>query len=409
MRITRCPECGTLFQVSSKHLMHRGGKVRCGSCYNIFNAHDYLVRSRSGSKNRHRRKSGFSSRADVYSSPPKNALSSRVESLSTLSERYSTLQPLSQPPESSRTASASFLSSMPPSKPASDYPVQDVIASPALKPRQPRDPAAEIAARVRSERPIPSLLPSIPPSLPSLSTPHNPRPGEAAAFVEKLYSSAPVNHNTPTRPTEPLQGPPAEPSTETAPGTITSGGIPDWAQPPPSIPPAFSRLIDDDEEPVWAQPPQRPLSRWSLFIALLFLFVLASQTLYWFHAKVTSVFPTLKPWYIELGVDPPAAQRSDLIVMEGADLQADPQHQTLTLLATFSNRASFEQKWPLLELTLTDLNDAPIARRVFEVDQYLANNNPGTRLRAHQEVSVALKLAAVQPKPVGYQVQVFYP
>ena len=37
-----CPHCGTEFHISAKHLSVAGGKVRCGSCNNIFNAIEHL-------------------------------------------------------------------------------------------------------------------------------------------------------------------------------------------------------------------------------------------------------------------------------------------------------------------------------------------------------------------------------
>ncbi|HOI53586.1 MAG TPA: DUF3426 domain-containing protein [Azonexus sp.] len=40
---TRCPECGTVFRVTSEQLRLKAGKVRCGSCRGIFNAFDQLL------------------------------------------------------------------------------------------------------------------------------------------------------------------------------------------------------------------------------------------------------------------------------------------------------------------------------------------------------------------------------
>jgi len=40
---TRCPECGTVFRVTSEQLRLKAGKVRCGHCHGIFNAFDQLL------------------------------------------------------------------------------------------------------------------------------------------------------------------------------------------------------------------------------------------------------------------------------------------------------------------------------------------------------------------------------
>ncbi|TEX46097.1 DUF3426 domain-containing protein [Dechloromonas sp.] len=39
---TRCPECGTIFRVTSEQLRLKAGKVRCGHCEAVFNAFDHL-------------------------------------------------------------------------------------------------------------------------------------------------------------------------------------------------------------------------------------------------------------------------------------------------------------------------------------------------------------------------------
>ena len=38
---TRCPECGTIFRVTSEQLRRKAGKVRCGQCQAVFNAFDH--------------------------------------------------------------------------------------------------------------------------------------------------------------------------------------------------------------------------------------------------------------------------------------------------------------------------------------------------------------------------------
>lgn len=40
---TRCPDCGTIFRVTSEQLRLKAGKVRCGQCSRIFNAFDEFL------------------------------------------------------------------------------------------------------------------------------------------------------------------------------------------------------------------------------------------------------------------------------------------------------------------------------------------------------------------------------
>lgn len=40
---TRCPDCGTIFRVTSEQLRLKAGKVRCGQCSRVFNAFDEFL------------------------------------------------------------------------------------------------------------------------------------------------------------------------------------------------------------------------------------------------------------------------------------------------------------------------------------------------------------------------------
>ena len=46
---TRCPHCGAQFRVGREHLQQAGGKVRCGSCLEVFRATEHLVETPGGS------------------------------------------------------------------------------------------------------------------------------------------------------------------------------------------------------------------------------------------------------------------------------------------------------------------------------------------------------------------------
>ena len=44
---TECPSCKTLFRITEDQLASVGGKVRCGFCYGMFNAYDFLFEGES--------------------------------------------------------------------------------------------------------------------------------------------------------------------------------------------------------------------------------------------------------------------------------------------------------------------------------------------------------------------------
>ena len=43
LQITRCPECGSSFNITAAILNMLDGKVRCGACLAVFNARDTLA------------------------------------------------------------------------------------------------------------------------------------------------------------------------------------------------------------------------------------------------------------------------------------------------------------------------------------------------------------------------------
>ncbi|MGB1091872.1 MAG: MJ0042-type zinc finger domain-containing protein, partial [Oceanobacter sp.] len=48
--VTRCPHCHTSFRIRSEHLAAAKGKVRCGSCLQVFNARENLVNTSTAPK-----------------------------------------------------------------------------------------------------------------------------------------------------------------------------------------------------------------------------------------------------------------------------------------------------------------------------------------------------------------------
>ncbi|PKO56140.1 MAG: hypothetical protein CVU28_04030 [Betaproteobacteria bacterium HGW-Betaproteobacteria-21] len=81
-----------------------------------------------------------------------------------------------------------------------------------------------------------------------------------------------------------------------------------------------------------------------------------------------------------LECDIPLPRKPELVSIEASDLHPDPQRKNLlVLVATLKNRAPFAQDYPHLELTLTDVRDQPVLRKVFTPAEYLAQE---TEVRA---------------------------
>ena len=167
---------------------------------------------------------------------------------------------------------------------------------------------------------------------------------------------------------------------------------------------------EDNREPRFKQ------STWPWAIAaLLLLLVLFAQAAYFFRVDLAARLPGLKPSLISycqiLECSVPLPQETELIGIESSDLEADPVHENqITLNALLRNRASYTQAFPDLELTLNDIQDKPLARRIFRPADYLPSaENEKTGLQPNHEFSIKLHLNTTDLKPTGYRLALYYP
>lgn len=148
---------------------------------------------------------------------------------------------------------------------------------------------------------------------------------------------------------------------------------------------------------------------------LMLTFLLVAQGLFYFRSDIAVLVPASKPLIKEscalLGCSIQLPHRSDLMTIEASDLQADGVNASMVILsATLRNRAAFPQAHPALELTLTDTQDLPLARRVLQAADYLdspPDNENGFAAGAERAIRVTLQLADL--KATGYRLYLFYP
>jgi hypothetical protein len=80
------------------------------------------------------------------------------------------------------------------------------------------------------------------------------------------------------------------------------------------------------------------------------------------------------------------------------------------LAATLKNRAPFAQDYPHLELTLTDVRDQPVLRKVLSPVEYLAQGtNAREGFAANGDLTVSLWLDTGEVVASGYRLYLFYP
>lgn len=160
--------------------------------------------------------------------------------------------------------------------------------------------------------------------------------------------------------------------------------------------------------------PKRRTRLWAIASLLLTMLLLA-QSAYFFRIDLATRIPGLKPALVGycriLKCTVPLPQKTDLIGIESSELVADPANENQIILnALLRNRASFAQAFPNLELTLNDMQDKPLARRVFRPTDYLPpSESQTTGLQANRELAIKLHLGTSDLKPMGYRLVLFYP
>ncbi len=154
--------------------------------------------------------------------------------------------------------------------------------------------------------------------------------------------------------------------------------------------------------------PEQP--RWPFVLtSLVLLVLLLMQLLYHFRTEVVQRVPEMAGLYAMAAVDVPLPQNSELVGIDVSDLQADNARGLLVLQATVRNRATFDQAWPSLELTLTDTQDEVISRRVLSAEEYLPPGSHTPAFAGRSDIAIKLWLEARGVGASGYRLYLFYP
>lgn len=186
-------------------------------------------------------------------------------------------------------------------------------------------------------------------------------------------------------------------------------------------PPRPAAAAAADEPPVafLAEPPPRPrhTAAWGLLAVLAFALLLA-QALHHYRTELAVLVPQARP-YLDAACEAVGCQvrlprRPELMSIESSELQVDGQRDAVILLnAVLRNRAPFPQEYPALELTLTDTDDSPVARRVLMPTDYL-RERPLAELLPRGvppggEVVLRLPLDTRRVNATGYRLYLFFP
>lgn len=164
---------------------------------------------------------------------------------------------------------------------------------------------------------------------------------------------------------------------------------------------------------------EKKRSGWLTFlmvlVSVLLLVLLSLQIIYLKRTDIAQHWPQAKPLLVKackaIHCEIALPQNADLLAIDDSDLTEDTVHQHVYFLtSTLTNHAEFIQAFPLLELSLTDLNDQIILRRTLHPSEYLPNNiNESAGIGANDEVHIKLPITIADLKISGYRVYIRYP
>ena len=157
----------------------------------------------------------------------------------------------------------------------------------------------------------------------------------------------------------------------------------------------------------------RAAARLRIAVAVLSIMLLL-QLVYALRVPLATAAPPVRPLLEGMcavaGCSVPLPRRTDALAIESSDLQADAKRPgVIVLTAALRNRGATAVQMPALELTLTNAQDQPIARRILLPKDYL---EPAARaadgLRGSAEINVRIELAIGDLKAAGYRLYLFY-
>lgn len=367
---TRCPKCDTRFRVTDAQLSVAGGKVRCGNCMAVFNAVEHQVRSgASGAETtppspvsapaaeKQDRPSDQNFTADddlIFADNPEEdaaegpyAGTKLTFSEDELSDSFRTVDERksgsfeSEDDDSQETIDESWAEAMlsedaPARKP--EPAPQPVIDQPEEQPEQPPEP--QIAGfSAEKEEPREEQAPSKP--QPTKAPPEREEASpQSADEPEELFVDEPM-----TAASSPYTNLRREP--------VSVGGN------------GGSGL---------------KTALWTLVVLALIGVLVAQVT--WFQFDRLSSIPELRPFY-ETGCEIAGCELKPLVNVNAIQsrklvVRTDPDNRSqLVVDAVIINRADFEQPFPAIALTFSNLNGDVVAQSVFTPDEYLAGEGLG--------------------------------
>lgn len=417
MILARCPHCGTTFRAEPEVLKARAGKVRCGKCHEVFNALDHLLKEALPTASPAPAMpagAGFALRPPAAPAAPVSARMMSVEG------------PVGQENRPAAIKAAVV------AEPTAELAAPASAAAPL--PKAPAAAPIDVPASGRGQKPVADIsffhaADSLPGEPQAIVAPQPPRVTVTAAAAatatevdaEAEANEAEANVEAATQAEAAPANPPPDPLFEAqAAGLVAARdsrelpGYSKWAEGTLSAPAAS---FDEPHKTGWL----------AVVMSIILALMLLVQVVHYWRMEIANRWPEIRPWLEEAcraaNCTVPYARDASQINLEASELQIDPTRgDMLVLNLTLKNRAPFAQQFPALELSLTDLRDNVVVRRILGPNDWLppnldaqaspAGKNPASTppaFPANKEIAARLWIDAKDSGAVGYRLFVFYP
>ena len=167
-------------------------------------------------------------------------------------------------------------------------------------------------------------------------------------------------------------------------------------------------------EPQFSKEPFKLKSLFLPFFGLLLLILAILQIVYFLRVQLAAQYPQFKPHLQHacqvLLCEIKLAQNLSLLTIDDSDMQESDDYQNvISFSSVLINNANYIQAYPNIELTLTDMQDQPVLRKLVTPKEYL---NEGIEAEAGigalQEMRLNLVMDAGNLSVAGYRILLAY-
>lgn len=153
---------------------------------------------------------------------------------------------------------------------------------------------------------------------------------------------------------------------------------------------------------------------WLSLISGLLLILVLLQSIYFLRSEIAANYSQFKPYLAQacaaLNCKISLPRHLDLLTIDDSDMQeSENYHHVIQFSSLLINNAHYAQAYPNIELTLTDIEDKPVLRKLLSPQEYLqVSNKINTGIAAREETRINLAINIQNLSVSGYRILLTY-